>query len=102
MSNNNNVRGLASIIIPCWNQVAYTQQCVAALRRCCREPWELIVIDNGSTDETGTYLAGVRDMAAVPVTVVTNATNLGFPAAINQGLRVRAGNTWRCSITMSS
>jgi O-antigen biosynthesis protein len=51
----------------------------------------LIVIDNGSTDETELYLAGVRDMAAVPVTVIRNTTNLGFPAAINQGLRVARG-----------
>ena len=37
------------------------------------------------------YLAGVRDMAAVPVTVMTNAKNVGFPAAINQGSRGAAG-----------
>ena len=30
-------------------------------------------------------------MAAVPVTVVTNTRNLGFPAAINQGLRIARG-----------
>ena len=49
------------------------------------------MIDNGSTDGTGTYLAGVRDMSTVPVTVVSNATNVGFPAAINQGLRLARG-----------
>ena len=85
------IRDLTSIIIPCWNQVEFTQQCVAALRRHTREPWELIIVDNGSTDGTGTYMAGVRHMAAVPVTVVSNATNLGFPAAINQGLRRARG-----------
>ena len=53
--------------------------------------WELIVVDNGSTDGTGTYLAGLRDMSTVPVTVVSNATNVGFPAAINQGLRLARG-----------
>ena len=30
-------------------------------------------------------------MTTVPVTVVTNATNVGFPAAINQGLRLARG-----------
>ena len=74
---------------------------MSALRHHTRDPWELIVVDNGSTDETRSYLAGVRDMAAVPVTVIPNTTNLGFPAAINQGLRQGAGNTWCCSITMS-
>ena len=97
----NSVRGLVSIIFPCWNEVEFTRQCVAALRRHTRDSWELIVVDNGSTDETASYLAGVRDMAAVPVTVMTNARNAGFPAAINQGLRWRTENTWFCSIMMS-
>ena len=85
------VRELTSIIVPCWNQVEFTQQCMAALKRHTRPPWELIVVDNGSTDGTALYLAGVRDMAAVPVTVVSNTTNLGFPAAINEGLRLARG-----------
>ena len=87
----NAIRGLSSIIVPCWNQVEFTQQCIAALKEHTRPPWELIVVDNGSTDGTALYLAGVRDLAAVPVTVVTNATNLGFPAAINQGLQLARG-----------
>ncbi len=57
-----------------------------------RARWELIVIDNGSTDGTGTYLAGVQDAVPVPVTVVSNARNLGFPAAINQGLKAARGD----------
>jgi len=83
--------GLASIIIPCWNQLEFTRQCVAALVRYTRPPWELIFIDNGSTDGTKDYCAGVRDAAAMPVTVITNATNRGFPAAINQGLKRAQG-----------
>ncbi len=89
--NHNSVRGLTSIIVPCWNQLEFTRQCVAALRRHTREPWELIVVDNGSTDETAVYLAAVRDVAPVPVTLVTNTVNLRFPAAINQGLQLARG-----------
>ena len=83
--------GLASIVVPCWNQLEFTRQCIAALRGYTRPPWELIVIDNGSTDGTGAYLSGVQDAAAVPVTVVSNSTNRGFPAAINQGLQQARG-----------
>jgi glycosyltransferase involved in cell wall biosynthesis len=88
---NNIARELTSIIIPCCGQLAFTQQCLASLKEHTQPAWELIVIDNGSNDGTAAYLAGVRDMASVPVTVVTNLTNLGFPAAVNQGLRLARG-----------
>jgi glycosyltransferase involved in cell wall biosynthesis len=86
-----NVVGATSVIIPCWNQLEYTRQCVSALLRHTRPPWELIVIDNGSTDGTAAYLADLRDTAPFPVTVIANAKNLGFPAAINQGLECARG-----------
>jgi glycosyltransferase involved in cell wall biosynthesis len=87
----NSTPGLASITIPCWNQLEFTRQCITALVRHTRRPWELIVIDNGSTDGTGAYLSGVQDAAAVPVTVIANTANRGFPAAINQGLQQARG-----------
>jgi glycosyltransferase involved in cell wall biosynthesis len=83
---------VASIIIPCWDQLEFTRFCLAALVRHTRPPWELIVIDNGSTDGTGTYLAGVQDVAPLPVIVVHNERNVGFPAAINQGLKAARGD----------
>ena len=64
---------LASIIVPCFNQLEFTRHCLRALYRHTRPPWELIVIDNGSTDGTGMYLAGVQDGSPVPVTVIANA-----------------------------
>jgi O-antigen biosynthesis protein len=83
MNRDHRSAGLTSIIIPAWNQLEFTQQCLAALKEHTRPAWELIVIDNGSDDGRAMYLAGGRDMASVPVTVVTNTRNLGFPAAIN-------------------
>ena len=90
--NTTTARGLASIIIPCWNQHEFTRQCVRALRQHTRPPWELIVIDNGSTDDTPAYLGGVQDASAVPVTIIRNKSNRGFPAAINQGLQSARGD----------
>ncbi len=83
--------GMASVIIPCWNQLEFTRHCISALMRHTRQPWELLVINNGSTDGTPDYLAGVQDASAVPVTVIANETNRGFPAAINQGLQRARG-----------
>jgi glycosyltransferase involved in cell wall biosynthesis len=85
------VGGLASVIIPCWNQLEFTRKCLHALFRQTAPSWELIVIDNGSTEGTGSYLAGVQDASPAPVTVIANSTNRGFPAAINQGLQYARG-----------
>ncbi|MGC8644396.1 MAG: glycosyltransferase, partial [Isosphaeraceae bacterium] len=81
----------ASIIIPCFNQLEFTRHCFRALFRHTRPAFELIVVDNGSTDGTGAYLAGVQDASGRPVTVISNARNMGFPAAVNQGLHVARG-----------
>ncbi len=89
--NSATISGLASIIIPCWNQLEFTRLCVRAVMRHTRSPWELIVVNNGSTDGTGDYLAGLQDASPVPVTVIANSINRGFPAAINQGLQEARG-----------
>jgi GT2 family glycosyltransferase len=85
------IGGLASVIIPCWNQLEFTRKCVAALMRQTGPDWELIVVNNGSSDGTGDYLGGVQDVSPVPVTVIANGTNRGFPAAVNQGLQCARG-----------
>src|SRR5262245_39542048 len=59
--------GLTSVIVPCFNQRGFTQTCVQSLLGHTRTPWELIVVDNGSTDDTAAYLAGIQDAAPVPV-----------------------------------
>lgn len=84
--------GLASVVIPCFNQLEFTRHCVAALFRHSRPPWELIVVDNGSTDGTSTYLQGVHDVAPVRVEVIANPENRGFPTACNQGLKAARGD----------
>ena len=62
--------------------------------RYTRRPWELIVVDDDSTDETSAYLASMRDDVPVPVVVIANTTNRGIPAAINQGLKAARASSW--------
>jgi cephalosporin hydroxylase/GT2 family glycosyltransferase len=83
---------LASIIVPCFNQVEFTRRCVAALARHTHRPWELVVVDNGSTDGTAAYLEEARAGLSVRVEVIANPENRGFPAACNQGLRAARGD----------
>ena len=79
---------LASLIIPCWNGLAYTKQCWQSVARWTDRPFEAIFVDNGSTDGTRAWLRGLRDQR---VRVVANARNLGFARAINQGIASSRG-----------
>jgi glycosyltransferase involved in cell wall biosynthesis len=64
---------------------------VSALARHTRPAWELVAIDDGGTDGMADYLAGVRDVAPFPVTIITNTRRRGFTAACNQGLAAARG-----------
>jgi O-antigen biosynthesis protein len=85
MKPGNSFSGLASIIILGCKPLEFMRTCIIALGRHTRQPWELIVVDDGSSDATSAYLASVRDAVAVPVTVIANAASRGIAAAINQG-----------------
>lgn len=78
--------GLTSIIVVTWNQLDYTRQCLASLKHRTDEPYEVIIVDNNSTDGTVAYLESLPD-----ITLIRNDENRGFPAAVNQGLRVAKG-----------
>lgn len=51
---------LVSIVILVHNQLEYTKKCIESLFKYTREPFELILVDNGSTDGTLQYLDGIR------------------------------------------
>jgi len=53
-------RDLVSIVILAHNQLPYTQRCLDSILRHTHEPFELIMVDNGSTDGTAEYLMKVR------------------------------------------
>jgi glycosyltransferase involved in cell wall biosynthesis len=65
--------------------------CVNALVRHTSAPWELILVDDGSTDGTSAYAIGVADCATWPVRVLRHAEPRGFPAACNAGLAAARG-----------
>lgn len=51
---------LVSIVILVHNQLEYTKKCIESLFKYTCEPFELILVDNGSTDGTLQYLDGIR------------------------------------------
>ena len=77
-----------SIVIPVFNQAAFTYRCLKSLLQelNLRES-EIIVVNNGSTDETGQVLVQVAHLLCV----INNSENRGFVDACNQGAAIARG-----------
>ena len=69
-----------TVVIPVLNQLHYTQQCVASLLAHGVDPTSLLIIDNGSTDDTPAWLASRPELRSV-----RNPVNLGCGGAWTQG-----------------
>jgi GT2 family glycosyltransferase len=72
---------MVSIIIPAYNQLPYTRQAVDSIRRHTPHPYELILVDNASTDGTLAYFRQVEGAV-----VVANPTNQGHAGGTNRGI----------------
>jgi O-antigen biosynthesis protein len=82
----------ASIIIPVYNQVNYTQSCLEELGKTLPHDFrgEIIVVDDASSDETAEVLK--RFEAADPrIKVLRNAQNAGFIASCNRAAGEASG-----------
>lgn len=77
---------LASIVVPLFNRVALTSDCwQSVVENTGDYSYEVIFVDNGSSDGTGEFLATLASQGDRVVTVVTNPENRGFASACNQG-----------------
>src|SRR3989442_8768322 len=76
-----------SLVIPVYNQLLHTMQCLESILRLPDKGGELIVVDNASTDGTPEYLKAIDG-----VTVIRNETNLGCAKAWNQGVQASKGD----------
>ncbi len=71
----------AAVIIANWNGAHHLRVCLNSLRRQTHPDFEIIVVDNGSTDDSLTMLA--QDYPAVRVLALEE--NYGFVVACNRG-----------------
>ena len=74
-----------TFVIPVFNQLSYTTQCLGSLSRAGVPDSEVIVVDNASTDGTKEFLQTRRGLR-----VISNETNRGCGCAWNQGVEVSA------------
>lgn len=73
-----------SIISLTFNGLEWTKKFYESLIAAGINNYELILIDNASTDETPKYLSDISKDSNVKV--IFNEKNIGFPAAVNQGI----------------
>lgn len=91
-----------SIVMPCYNGARHLAQSVASVQAQTRGDWELIIVDDGSRDDSWALMQALA--AADPRIVPLQQTNAGAAAARNTGLAQARGrllafldsdDTWR-------
>lgn len=84
------VPGAVSVIVPNYNHAHFLPQAVASHLGQTLMPLEVVVIDDGSTDDSERVLTGLCH-SDPRVRVVRHASNLGVNAAMNTGLAAARG-----------
>jgi GT2 family glycosyltransferase len=76
-----------SVIIPNWNGRHLLKDCLESLGKQTFKDFEIILIDNGSTDGSQEYIK--ENYPAIKLTELP--TNIGFAPAINLGVKICCG-----------
>jgi GT2 family glycosyltransferase len=75
-----------SVVIPNWNGARWLDPCFDALEAQSYRDFEVVVVDNGSTDASLETLARRRAAGTLKLRVVELPQNVGFAAGINAGI----------------
>lgn len=87
------IDGKVSIVVLNWNARPFLARCLDSIVRYTREPYELIVVDNGSDDGSPEVVEQtVRVHPEVDVTFLRNAENRYFSQGYNQGFAASAAD----------
>lgn len=79
-----------SIVVPTYDNLELTRQCLAAIEATADVGFELVVVDNASTDGTREFLRAAEVNGRLRA--VLNGENAGFARACNQGLALARGD----------
>lgn len=79
---------LVSITIVTFNSARFLGKCVESIRNQTYPNWELILVDNASSDETRSVLKPLETQHKI----IYNNGNTGFAAAQNQAIAASAGS----------
>ena len=82
---------LLSIVIVTHNKVEYLEPCIKSIFNAVHIPFELIVVDNGSTEQNVQNFLMPLQKKHSNVKIVKNQENLGFAKGYNSGIEVSNG-----------
>jgi glycosyltransferase involved in cell wall biosynthesis len=74
-----------SCIIACFNGENYLKEAIDSVMRQLGINDELIIVNDGSTDNTNTIISSFKDTRILPIHLIKN---IGFSAARNEGLKI--------------
>ena len=77
-----------SVILPCYNGALYLEECVLSVLSQISDADELIIIDDGSTDESSRIIQRFEDHR---IRLIHRNKNGGIGEARNDGLRIARG-----------
>ena len=80
---------MVSVLIPCYNEAGNLNQSIPHLLKLAYPNYELIFINDGSSDKTGSIISGWAKIE--PKIIAINQENSGKAAAMNNGLRQARG-----------
>lgn len=78
-----------SIIIPCYNQAHFLTKAVESIQSQSFQDWEVIIINDGSTDQTGKIAENFK--ISDERVLVVNQPNAGLSGARNTGIKHAKG-----------
>ena len=81
--------GLVSIIMPSYNTAQYIADSIASVRAQTYQDWELIIVDDCSTDHTDEIVASFLEDARIRY--LKNESNSGAAVSRNRALREAKG-----------
>jgi len=78
---------LFSVIIVTYNSADTIGACIASVVAAGNGNQEIIVVDNNSSDTTPLIIEAIAKLTDYSIRLIANRHNLGYSAAINQGIR---------------
>ena len=81
------VQPLISIVLVNYNTIGFLLSCLRSIQECLRVPYEVIVVDNHSQDNSWPLLR--KEFPGL--ILIGNPSNVGFGRAVNQGFRMARG-----------